>query len=306
MNMLEYIKSKKARDELKHLLSSSNNTPLKKLDKFPQVPKLFKYSSLNKFILKDLHDNTLTATNPSEFNDIYDSSLHSNSYHKRKKRVDQLKESGKKLGYKNILKDFSYENLEKQCKKIDEHKMDYFKEDFFITCLTPFKDNIRMWSHYADNNKGICVEYDFSNNKLSNFIYPVIYKAKPIDVTKMYDAEDKLNLALLGSIIVKYKDWKYENEWRIICYLPQYNNANQKRIKINTPKPKRIFLGREFINNFKQAKRNKKKGQEVNLIHSFLEYVKVEKIPLKIVKRKIGSYEFKFIDIQVEEILREL
>ncbi|MGM0641913.1 MAG: hypothetical protein ACQESN_10875 [Thermotogota bacterium] len=42
------------------------------------------------------------------------------------------------------------------------------------------------------------------------------------------------------------------------------------------------------------------------MIHSFLEYVKVEEIPLKIVKQKIGSYEFKFIDIQVEEILREL
>ncbi|MBM7558182.1 hypothetical protein [Halanaerobacter jeridensis] len=100
MNMLEYIESKKARNDLKDLLSScDDNVQLKKLDKFPQVPKMFKYSSLNEFILADLQDNTLTATSPSEFNDLYDSSLHSNSYHKRKKRIDQLKESGKKLGY---------------------------------------------------------------------------------------------------------------------------------------------------------------------------------------------------------------
>lgn len=307
MNMLKYIKSKKARNDLKDLLSSCDgDVQLKKLDKLPKVPKLFKYSSLNEFILEDLQNNTLTATSASEFNDLYDSSLHSNSYHKRKKRIDQLKESGKKLGYENLLEDLSHENLEKQCKKIDEHRMDYFKGDFFITCLTPFKDNIRMWSHYADSNKGICIEYDFANSKLSKFIYPVIYRKKPIDITKMYDESEKLNLALLGSIINKCEDWKYENEWRIIYYLPQYNNENKKRIKINPPKPKRIFLGREFMNNFKQAKRSKRKKQEVNLINLFLEYVKDEEIPLKIVKRKIGSYEFEFVDIQVEEILREV
>ena len=31
-----------------------------------------------------------------------------------------------------------------------------------IYCLTPIPNNILMWSHYADNHKGICLEFDTS------------------------------------------------------------------------------------------------------------------------------------------------
>ena len=48
-----------------------------------------------------------------------------------------------------------------------------------VACFSETKESILMWSHYADNHKGFCVEYDFKELGISNpfarFIFPVIY-----------------------------------------------------------------------------------------------------------------------------------
>ena len=48
-----------------------------------------------------------------------------------------------------------------------------------ICCFSSRYDSILMWSHYADENKGICVEYDLGlldhSNPILRHIYPVIY-----------------------------------------------------------------------------------------------------------------------------------
>jgi len=45
-------------------------------------------------------------------------------------------------------------------------------------CLTPFADNTLMWSHYADNHRGICLEFGKDN--------PLIEKARPVRYCKRY------------------------------------------------------------------------------------------------------------------------
>ncbi len=43
-----------------------------------------------------------------------------------------------------------------------------------------------MWSHYSDQHKGFCVEYDFKelglDNQVTRFIFPVIYQEAIFDM----------------------------------------------------------------------------------------------------------------------------
>src|ERR1700704_3968385 len=36
-----------------------------------------------------------------------------------------------------------------------------------IYCLTPIPHSILMWSHYADNHRGVCLEFDTANRLFS-------------------------------------------------------------------------------------------------------------------------------------------
>jgi hypothetical protein len=78
-----------------------------------------------------------------------------------------------------------------------------------IYCLTPFPDSTLMWSHYSDNHRGICLEFDKDN--------PLIEKARPVRYSKTYpewtpQAADPLELVLTKSM-----DWCYEREFRILA-----------------------------------------------------------------------------------------
>jgi hypothetical protein len=77
-------------------------------------------------------------------------------------------------------------------------------------CLTPFPDSTLMWSHYADNHRGICLEFGKNN--------PLIVKARPVRYRDTYPEWTPLAVtdAPLDLVLTKSKDWAYEREFRII------------------------------------------------------------------------------------------
>lgn len=117
---------------------------------------------------------------------------------------------------KNELQVF-YEELIKQIK-------------FNVSCFSEIPDSILMWSHYANNHEGFCIGYDTSRipQNIKKEFYPVFYHETLFPLIKK--GED-INEYKFNSLI-KYKDWKYENEWRLI--------ANVKFIPL---KPSKIYLG---------------------------------------------------------------
>ena len=58
-----------------------------------------------------------------------------------------------------------------------------------LYCLTPSPDNTLMWSHYADDHKGICLE--FANNN------PLIRRARPVRYRKTYPEWTPLAAAIM-------------------------------------------------------------------------------------------------------------
>lgn len=68
-----------------------------------------------------------------------------------------------------------------------------------------------MWSHYADNHRGVCIEFD-SESDVFMFASPVRYTEElPVIVRPDDSSEEMLNKAFF----TKAKCWEYEQEWRV-------------------------------------------------------------------------------------------
>ena len=78
-------------------------------------------------------------------------------------------------------------------------------------CLTPIPDSTLMWSHYAANHRGICLEFS-KYNELIEIARPVKYRETYPEWTPQY-AEDNI----LDFVLTKSIDWCYEREFRIIA-----------------------------------------------------------------------------------------
>lgn len=81
-----------------------------------------------------------------------------------------------------------------------------------ICCFSKEKDNILMWSHYADSHRGICLEFDITED-YDFFVFPIIIKYErgypKIDVS---ETRGNVGKELLTT---KYEGWQYEQEVRI-------------------------------------------------------------------------------------------
>jgi hypothetical protein len=118
-----------------------------------------------------------------------------------------------------------------------------------VCSFTERNDSILMWSHYADYHKGFCIEYDFSKlpqrDVLRRAMFPVVYSTRLFDLTRwsgrLVSAGRKTfkPAQVLLAMMHKYKDWKYEREWRFILTEPRL--ADDRAIPV--PTPSRVFLG---------------------------------------------------------------
>jgi hypothetical protein len=78
-------------------------------------------------------------------------------------------------------------------------------------CLTPVPDSTLMWSHYAANHRGICLEFSKHND--------LIEKARPVKYRETYPEWTPQNAEgdILDFVLTKSIDWCYEREFRIIA-----------------------------------------------------------------------------------------
>lgn len=128
--------------------------------------------------------------------------------------------------------------------------------EYLIGCFTTnLTNNLPMWAHYANNHKGICIEYNVVS---PSFFYPVMYEngrhiSNKIcmnfvalafrDMKGNITEEQKNDLELYSQILfhntmIKDKSWKYEDEYRYI--IPQMI-CDDKEIKYGTLLDTRIM-----------------------------------------------------------------
>lgn len=76
-----------------------------------------------------------------------------------------------------------------------------------------------MWSHYGDEHRGVCIEYDTTEQQHSH-LAPVNYNAsRSISLRDLFDwkvgGSDSAQTKILNTYFYsKARDWSYEKEWR--------------------------------------------------------------------------------------------
>ena len=128
---------------------------------------------------------------------------------------------------------------------------------FRVSCFTQSPYSMLMWSHYANNHKGFCIEYEippYSVEKESLFcnLFPVIYTDQRIDLSKFHlnwdrtgrPSTEDLNDYYKYGLLCKSLDWRYQQEWRLIScdnLLSTDDNYNCRFFDI-----KKVYLGNKM------------------------------------------------------------
>ena len=111
-------------------------------------------------------------------------------------------------------------------------------KNYRITCGSYTPNCPVMWGHYADNHKGVCLEFKLFNEDGTNvFIFSkedkmqvseVTYTDEPIDILNMpLDEVRKLDVGLLST---KSERWAYEKEIRIIGNEKEFLKFNRNSL----------------------------------------------------------------------------
>lgn len=197
---------------------SMSDQPVKKKDEQTGIEKddLTELEKVRKTIL----DQEIWFAKPSTFNDPFDSFpainvdgaeeqkvefwerlINRDSPHKSREDIQTEARSAVRNGH----------DLQRLMDKMINRK---YWDNFKTFCLSNTQRNILMWSHYANNHKGICLGFDSTPEKT------VFGGAK-----KVKYCEDRYEIAwldgdreegLIESLYRKSDLWKYEQEWRIV------------------------------------------------------------------------------------------
>ena len=267
-------------------------------------PKSFyKYRKLNCKTIENISDNYLFLAEIASLNDPFECSLQLDNNESLRRtfsninyREDFKRYFGKELtsddikrinksqhpldtyskicNEKNIPYNLTWDNLLEKVQKGWEQILDDSNKDIKICSFSELNDSLLLWSHYADEHKGICIEYDLENeDEIRPFLYPIMYSDKIYKIS----CDDFRALRALGSSLIKSKDWEYEAEWRLTILRQREVFSN----KITVTNPKAVFLGTRFHLNTADIK------------GKLLDILEKKKVPVYQMKKH--SEEFKLV-----------
>lgn len=216
--------------------------------KYPEIQNLYKYMAWNEFTKDSIEQGRFWFSSPSKFNDPIDCGISLNTNGNTPFFTNLLatgfQEIGKATGssirnplqielIKESIQQFT-NNLTSSAETIgnemteatkDQEAHRHLKEKFAssgILSLSELGDNILMWSHYAQQHTGICIEFERAPSNILGILdctLPVRYSIKaPIIDAGLYRtaSKEEQNEIEHSLVLTKASDWTYEREWRVI------------------------------------------------------------------------------------------
>lgn len=123
-------------------------------------------------------------------------------------------------------------NYQKKINSLIENDLN----DSRVLCISEANTNVVMWSHYAEEHKGVCLKLNCIDEIDNTLLVakPVVYQESFPMFPSLKDFVDELTGIrkidfgkLLYQIpFVKHKDWAYEREWRI--HIPNTGGENKE------------------------------------------------------------------------------
>src|SRR4029077_7340279 len=199
------------------------------------------------YTLEELREGYVFLSEPANFNDPYDSAL-SISW-----------EQAWKQAIEEILPEYGYdpkfvEALEEKQSEYEQQAFESFvggilslsygpsaSPDLFsrfrenlvgVSCFATNPNSVVMWSHYANQHTGICIEFSgatmLSSANFLELLHPVRYTENFLDVFRLFWLSPadiyqvRFDVLPILAACHKSKDWDYEGEWRLVSLDPDH------------------------------------------------------------------------------------
>lgn len=176
---------------------------------------LYKYLSIDTdvdFVESIITDNTIKFGNASEFNDPFDcmSVIGVESFEVTKHRIEELaRSSGRK--FSNGAYSRAYDDIVRR--SVDFYRTKSLGK-YGLLCFSGKWDNVLMWAHYANNNKGIAAVFQFDkNHAFYGSMMKVQYRS---GITYFEFDHPNHGKKIWEAFSTKDPIWQYENEYRVI------------------------------------------------------------------------------------------
>ncbi|MDO6803949.1 DUF2971 domain-containing protein [Wenyingzhuangia sp. 1_MG-2023] len=213
---------------------------------------LYKYFPCNEFTYRSLAIKGLWCDTHKSMNDPFESLYiidRKYSFEELQDFRSEIKKSSEPK-WKNLIQSKNDEELTILINKLRKDSLNKFS----FCSLSEEPDNILMWSHYANNHKGIVVGFDFPDLKNCHSLQKVKYSDNlpSFDIKTYAKFLIKQNSSFLNDIFqdfsIKSSHWSYEKEWRIwrdkssyLIFKPE--NIKEVHFGVNTlPETKAIVV----------------------------------------------------------------
>ena len=184
----------------------------------------YKYRPSNSNTMRILTDNELYFSSPLDFNDPFDCKITPSTKGTKAqwevylgnllpKKFHSLPPSQidaevqRLLNTKRHLDPVFHEEIQQNA--IDRHK------NTGVLCLSGKNDNILMWSHYADNHRGLCIEFRHDKFAKKGLVGLEVKYCKSYPPISIFDS-DYLKKLVKCCLLTKAIHWKYEDEYRYV------------------------------------------------------------------------------------------
>lgn len=170
----------------------------------------YKYSRVEN-VYKMLESKTLWFSSPKDFNDSFDCNVNLIDF--IPSELDIVKLINEKVDGNRSVRRKEIQKNKQNSYRIKKQISEQFQEIFYnsgVCCFSEVEDNMLMWSHYADNHKGICLKFKSTIAHVATMTAKVKY-SENFEKVK-YFSDDPYSIYHL--VFSKSDNWSYEKEIR--------------------------------------------------------------------------------------------
>ena len=191
---------------------------------------IYKYFSINEYTIRTLINNELYFSSPHDYNDPFECLFNIDI------PIGSKAASMAQYEFKDEIDSNQNAILEKTEKFIN----DGIVSKIGIVCFSENNDDIRMWSHYANHHKGICLEFDWK--PFAEFFQGKKVKYN-LELPKVIFSDNDPSEEIIRTMFSKLIHWEYEDEVRSVI---KFDDHKGKRLQRFDPRAlSRVIFGQK-------------------------------------------------------------
>lgn len=179
------------------------------------IPNVFRFRPPNENTISEIRENYIWFSDRDSLNDKMDSNPEFVKLSTQPEEVKLLYDTIVQYIINPETKNYFDKNMTKEkLLEFASTKIKAFVSSFGIACFTMYPMNEKLWEIYADNDKGVCLHFDSSDDPAFFYnILPVHYVSKIKE--REYSPISQPN-HIIDLFYKKTEQWSYEKELRLL------------------------------------------------------------------------------------------